>query len=145
MCALAVLGGRFAGVEVALKHPDFAGVATEYYTRKAYGAMKQQPDAVRAAKAAEDHRLAEVERLAAAERCELLDLQRCDDPEYVSEMFRSKLCVAAEAGTQLSKAEVQSWAALFEQVDAATRRDMAYRFQYCRPGLPHGPPTCGAQ
>eukprot|EP00966_Prymnesium_polylepis_P189869 4399830-Prymnesium_polylepis.1 len=26
MCALAVLVGRFAGVEVALKHPDFAGV-----------------------------------------------------------------------------------------------------------------------
>jgi len=128
--ALAVLGGRFAGgVKEALEHPDFHPVATRYYTDEYLREFSSNAEIVAAAKAAEEQRLAEEEARAAEERAGSLDLQRSNDSEYVAELFSNTLLIAAEAGVQLSKAEVQQWAALFAQSDADTLRDMAYRFQ----------------
>ena len=130
MCALAVLGGRFAGgVVEALKHPEFAD-ATEHYTRAALKEMQAQPGAQAVAEAAEAERLAQVEAEAAAERTNTLDVKRKDDPEYVESMFSERLLVAAEAGVELSKAEVATWAALFDGSDEETLRAWSYRFQF---------------
>ena len=127
--ALAVLGGRFkGGVKDALSHPDFAG-ASRHYVDKALGAMRAQAGAEQAAVAAEQQRLAAVEADTERERTDSLDLQRKDDAEYVAECFSHKLLVVAASGTELSAAEVQRWAALFEATEQATLRDMSFQFQ----------------
>ena len=128
--ALAVLGGRFAGgVKEALAHEEFQGVATRHYTDQFLFEYSGNAEFVAAAKAAEEQRVAAEDARVATERAGALDLQRSNDPEYVAELFSNTLLIAAEAGVQLSKAEVQQWAALFAQSDADTLRDMAYRFQ----------------
>ena len=136
MCALAVLGGRFGGnVKEALMDPQFSS-ATRHYVDVALAEMRKQPAAVAAATVAEAARLTELEEAAAAERTDSLDMKRSSDIEYVQAAFSEKLLVAAEAGTEFSKSEVASWAALFETSDAETLWDMSYRFQYaCWAGI----------
>lgn len=128
-CAVAVLGGRFdGGVKEALQHDDFVG-ASRHYVDEALKEMRQQPEAVAAAKAAEAARLEEEVAAAAAERTDALDMERSGDVEYVEEMLSMQLLVAAEAGTALSKTEVQAWSEFFTRMDGETLRRASYRFQ----------------
>ena len=55
--AVAVLGGRFPrGVLQALQDKEFAGIASEYYTRDYKKQMEQHPESVAACKGAENVR-----------------------------------------------------------------------------------------
>ena len=127
--AIAVLGGRFADVKAALDHPDFA-IATKYYTYDAWNHMKEQPEAIAAAQAAEKERRAagQVAVMFAVQPVQQGELQHSSDTAHVETRFK-ELVDLAQAGIPQTSDEQQMWRQLFSKTDAARLRQMAFLFQ----------------